>query len=163
MVGIHPISAEFERVILGRASTGFMNIFKQEILLVEDNDEDVFFINRALKEAGFEHAAHRVVNGEKAMAYLAGEGIYGDRAQYPIPGIVLLDLQLPGKHGFDVLRWINCHPSLRKLVVIVLTISAHSKDVGLAYKMGARSYLVKPVAPQQLWDLAQLLKGVWFK
>ena len=137
-----------------------MEILKQNILLIEDNEDDAFFISLALSDAGFEHPPYSATGGEEAIAYLAGEGVYADRVRHPIPGFVLLDLQLPGKHGFDVLRWLSNHAALRQLVVVVLTSSPHSKDIGLAYKLGARSFLVKPLNQPQLRELIEFLKTV---
>lgn len=137
-----------------------VNILKQPVLVVEDNDDDVFFVRRALKQAGFQNEPNCVGDGQQAMAYLAGEGAYADRTRYPMPRLILLDLQLPHQHGFDVLRWINDQPALRNLVVVVvLTHSSHAKDIALAYKLGACSFLVKPPSPDQLKELAEFLRS----
>lgn len=160
--GVHPIRQVFSRAILrSRRDVDIMNILNQRILLVEDNDDDAFFVCRALKEAGFEHEPSRVADGQQATAYLAGESPYADRSLHPLPALVLLDLQLPHRHGFDVLRWISLRPSLRWLAVVVLTNSAHSKDIGLAYKLGARSFLIKPPSAPQLKELVESLKVSW--
>src|SRR5258708_5020362 len=96
------------------ARSGFwsMNIFKQPILLVEVNDDDVFFMKRALKEAGLENPVHRVGDGQEGVDYLAGKGPFSDRSRYPAPALVLLDLQMPKKTGLEVLEWIKTRPEL---------------------------------------------------
>ncbi len=138
-----------------------MNIFKQPILLVEDNDDDVFFMKRALKEAGLENPVHRVGDGQEGVDYLAGKGPFSDRSRYPAPALVLLDLQMPKKTGLEVLEWIKTRPELATLIVVVLTTSEHPKDITQAYKLGARSYLVKPPTTHQLKELVEALKVCW--
>lgn len=136
-------------------------ILKQRILLIEDNDNDALFVGRALKEVGFKHAPNRVTDGQQASAYLAGECPYEDRSRYPFPALVLLDLQLPRRQSFDVLRWIGRQPFSRMLAVVVLTNSSMSKDIALAYRLEARSFLTKPPTAQQLKELVESLKVSW--
>src|SRR6516162_682562 len=115
------------------------------ILLVEDREDDIFLVLRSFDRTGVTNPIQIVKNGEDAIAYLKGEGRFANRAEFPLPELVLLDLKLPGTDGFEVLRWIRMEPGLTGLRVVVLTSSEHIRDVNLAYALGANSYLVKPL------------------
>src|SRR4051794_15702703 len=93
------------------------------ILLVEDDDNDVFFLTYAFESAGIVNPVVVVKDGQEAIDYLAGTGRYSDRGIYPLPCLVLLDLKLPVRPGLDVLRWVGQQPHLKPLLVIVLTSS----------------------------------------
>src|SRR5213593_3003479 len=96
------------------------------ILLVEDDENDVFFLKYAFEAAGISIPVQVVRDGEQAIDYLAGNNKYAERKQFPFPCLVLLDLKLPLKMGLDVLRWINEQPALRSLLVVILTSSSDS-------------------------------------
>ena len=129
---------------------------KVEVILVADDDEnDVFFIERALKEAQVANPLRRVRDGEEAIAYLKGEGGYGDREKFPLPHLMLLDLKMPRKNGFEVLEWVRGQPGLKRLPVIILTSSKEDPDIKRAYDLGANTYLVKPAKPEGLVDMAK--------
>ena len=115
------------------------------ILVVEDNENDLTIIRRTLTNACLPNPRHFVESGEEAINYLVGVGPYSDREKYPLPALVLLDLKLPVMDGFEVLKWIRSQPSLKDLRVVVLTSSTHIRDVNQAYKLGANSFLVKPL------------------
>lgn len=135
---------------------------KMEVILVVDDDEnDAFFIERALKEALVANPRLRVRDGEEAIAYLKGEGGYGDREKFPLPHLMLLDLKMPRKNGFEVLEWVRRQPGLRRLPVIILTSSREDADINHAYDLGANTYLVKPVQPESLVDMAKAIKLHW--
>jgi CheY-like chemotaxis protein len=136
---------------------------KTAILLVEDNEDDIFLMRRALKEAEIRNPLHVVEDGEQAVDYLSGSGQFTDRALFPLPTLVFLDLKLPLKSGHDVLAWIKQHPGLQSLVVIVLTSSDEPSDVAKCYKLGANSYLVKPPSAEKLVDLAKSFKWYWLE
>ena len=133
------------------------------ILLVEDNEDDVFLMKRALKEAQVANPLYIVEDGQQAVDYLRGEGEFADRARYPFPAIVFLDLKLPLKSGHQVLEWIRAQPGLASLVVVVLTSSDEPSDVAKSYKLGANSYLVKPPTCEQLTDMAKCFKWYWLE
>lgn len=115
------------------------------ILVVEDNKDDVTLIRRTLANACLPNPRHFVESGEEAINYLVGVGPYSDRKTHPLPALVLLDLKLPGKDGFEVLQWIRGHPQFNNLRVVVLTSSNEIRDVQKAYRLGANSFLVKPL------------------
>jgi CheY-like chemotaxis protein len=132
------------------------NPFDHPILIAEDEDDEAFLLERALEKAAITNPIHRVKNGEEAIAYLAGTGVFADRAQYPLPLLVLLDLNMPKKSGFEVLAWIRAQPSLKALAVDILSGSSREEDIEKALKLGANLYLKKPIT---LLDLDQLLQS----
>src|SRR5438445_680201 len=131
------------------------------ILLAEDNANDVLLTQLALKRARLANPLRVVRDGEEAIAYLEGSGIYADRIQYPFPILLLLDLNMPKLNGFDVLDWLRRHPFRGHLLVAISTDSDSGPDVRRAYELGADSYLIKPPNPEALIDLVQRLKAFW--
>jgi CheY-like chemotaxis protein len=133
----------------------------QTILLVEDNEDDVFLMKRALRVAGITNPLHVVEDGQKAIDYISGTGPYADRTLNPLPMIVFLDLKLPYKSGHEVLEWIRNQPDFETLVVIVLTSSNEQIDLDRAYKFGANSFVVKPPTTALLQKLVESFKLWW--
>ena len=133
------------------------------ILLVEDNEDDVFLMKHALAAAGVTNPVHVVETGQHAVDYLAGAGAYADRRKYPLPTVVFLDLKLPLMSGHEVLAWMRAQPQLEGIVVVVLTSSNEPSDVRRSYSLGANSYLVKPLTARQLLDLAKALNWSWIR
>ena len=133
----------------------------QTILLVEDDANDVFFLKRAMKLAGMLNPVEVASDGRKAIHYLGGTGEYSDRAQFPLPCLVLLDLKLPHVMGLDVLKWIREQPELRTVIVVVFTASNLPPDISKAYFLGANSYLVKPSEPDGLVETVRLIREYW--
>ena len=140
-----------------------MNDHDKTILLVEDDRNDVFFLRYAFEVAGIHNPIQVVEDGQQAIDYLAGAGKFADRARYPFPRLVLLDLKLPVKMGLEVLRWLQTNPDLRTLLVLVLTSSSDIKDVDEAYRLGARAYLLKPLSVDRRLELARILKEYWLE
>jgi CheY-like chemotaxis protein len=131
------------------------------ILLVEDEDDQAVLIQDALMDTDDYHRVIRVDCGEEAIAYLAGEGKYSDRAAHPLPLLMLLDLRMPGMGGFGVLRWLRAHPAVRdKLDVIVLSSVQNSKEIEVTYELGAQYYWTK-TDYRTLQDQVRLLKKSW--
>jgi CheY-like chemotaxis protein len=114
------------------------------VLLAEDNRDDALLMQAAFKQNGLMRPPHIVEDGEEAIAYLKGEGIYADRIRYPFPGLIILDLKMPRANGFDVLQWLKEHPDLRVIPTIVWSASSDVRDVKHAYCLGANGYLCKP-------------------
>src|SRR6266436_5952779 len=112
------------------------------ILLAEDREEDIILIRKAFEKGGIHNPVFIVRDGEEAINYLSGVGRYSNRNVYPLPALLLLDLKMPGTDGFDVLRWIKSQPYLNGLRTVVLTSSESIRDVDMAYKLGATSFLV---------------------
>ena len=133
---------------------------KGTILLAEDDPNDVILFQRAMERASLSVDSLKVVrDGEKAISYLSGQGLYADRDLYPLPALLLLDLKMPRKSGPEVLSWIRKQPQLRYLIVVFLTSSNSSDDVRLAYEAGANSYLVKPV---EFTEMVEMIRHVTF-
>ena len=116
----------------------------QTILLVEDNQDDVLLMKRALARAGISNPLQVVEDWRKAIEYLDGAGHYKDRKRYPYPGVVFLDLMLPHLNGFDVLHWLNERSDLFRPVVVVLSSSNSPADMERVKKLGAALYAIKP-------------------
>ena len=133
------------------------------ILHVEDEEAYVFLMRLMFERAGITNPLRAVRDGQMAMDYLAGAGAYADREEHPLPSMVLLDLKLPKASGFEVLKWIREQPALKRLVVIVLSASSHPEDVGLAYDLGANSFIEKPLQMDRTLELVKLLKGWWLE
>jgi CheY-like chemotaxis protein len=131
------------------------------ILLVEDEPSDVFLMKRALKGAQILNPLQVACDGQQAIDYLSGAGKFSDRTQFPLPSIVFLDLKLPYKSGFDVLGWIRGQSNLEQTLVMVLTSSSEERDIAQCYKLGARTFLVKPPTPAMLLELMVSLKDFW--
>ncbi|MBD2740160.1 response regulator [Coleofasciculus sp. FACHB-1120] len=138
-----------------------LNVSNYTILLVEDDSNDVFLIQRAFRKANLLNPLQVVENGEAAVFYLAGKQPYSDRDRYPLPALILLDLKLPRKSGLEVLEWLRQQPDLKRLPVVVLTSSEENRDINRAYDLGANSYLVKPVAFEALLDMVKTLNSYW--
>lgn len=133
------------------------------ILHIEDNEDDQFFLRRAFAAAHVENAIHFVDDGQKAIDYLAGQGVYADRLAYAVPCLVILDLKLPKKHGLDVLKWIRAHEEFKSIVVVILSSSPLRNDVDTAYNIGANSFIVKPLTAEQMIQIARLIKEYWLE
>jgi len=133
------------------------------ILYVEDDDNDVFFLRLAFSAAGIVDLLQVVKDGQEAVEYLDGGGIYADRRIYPPPSLVLLDLQLPLRDGMEVLKWIRTTQALKGLVVIMFTSSHHPRDVDTAYELGVNSFVVKPMTIADRAQFARELKAWWLQ
>ncbi len=131
------------------------------ILLVEDEENDVFFLKHSFKEVGILNPLQVAVDGQEAMDYLSGNGEYADRERFPLPCLTLLDLKLPRVMGLEVLKWMREQPALKTLIVIILTSSRLGPDIERAYQLGANAYLVKPSSPPELREIATGIKQFW--
>jgi Response regulators consisting of a CheY-like receiver domain and a winged-helix DNA-binding domain len=116
----------------------------RSILLVDDSENDRLLMRAAFKKAGFDIPVQEARNGEEAIAYLQGAAPYSDRGRFPLPTVMLMDLNMPMKNGFDILAWVRNEPGLKRLSVIVLTASMRAEDVERAFDLGANAFLVKP-------------------
>lgn len=138
-----------------------MNNISNTILLVEDSADDAAVLQRTLKKSGIPNPVQVVVDGKDAIEYLAGEGRFADRTTHPLPFLIFLDLKLPRRDGFEVLTWLKQQPALASVAVVVLTGSADGLDHQRAYALGARSYLVKPPAPDELQRVMTSMQIYW--
>ena len=115
------------------------------ILHVDDDANDLLLVKHASKAANLTCGLESAADGEVAIAYLRGDEPYANRQRYPMPNLLLLDLKMPRKTGFEVLGWIRDQSILKRLPVFVFTSSRHQEDIDRAYDLGANAYLVKPV------------------
>jgi CheY-like chemotaxis protein len=125
------------------------------ILVAEDDPNDALIFKMMFRRATLPHNLHIVEDGQQAIDWLSGKGDYSDRAKYPVPDRVLLDLKMPVKTGFEALEWIRSQDSFQNLPVIILSSSDDEKDVKRAYQLGATTYFVKS---PQLQDVIQYLR-----
>ena len=123
------------------------------VLLAEDSEDDVIIFRKEMSKASIDFPLFVAKDGEETIAYLKGAGKFGNRSEFPMPDLLLLDLVMPEITGFEVLEWIREQPGLASLPVVVLTSSETIHDIKLANQLGARSYLVKPL---KFKDLLQL-------
>jgi CheY-like chemotaxis protein len=127
------------------------------ILLAEDDENDIFLMGRAFDRAGIPNPLFVVRDGQGTIDYLSGTGVFAQRDQHPIPGLMLLDLKLPWMDGFDVLKWLRDHNEYDTMPVVVLTSSKLQADVDKSRQLGVYDYRVKP---HEFEDLVRLLDDV---
>jgi chemotaxis family two-component system response regulator Rcp1 len=128
------------------------------ILLVEDNPADVQLAREAMKQSSIPHSLKVVGNGEEAMSYLLSRD--SDAGLEP-PDIIMLDLNLPGKGGIEVLKDIKANPDLKHIPVIVLTISNEEQNIESAYAVHANCYITKPVDFDRFSDVIKSIVSYW--
>jgi CheY-like chemotaxis protein len=133
----------------------------QALLLVEDDPNDIHFFRRGLEKAGLADGLQVAEDGEEAIAYLEGRGSYGNRAEYPLPALIVLDLKLPKRGGLEVLRWLRRESSLREIPVIILTSSQEASDIARAQELGVMAYHIKPVEFKDTCNLVKSLGLHW--
>lgn len=129
-----------------------------EILLVEDNEDDVFLTREAFEAAGLRVNLHHVDNGEKCMQFLYRQGTYAD---VPTPDLILLDMHMPVMNGYEVLTEIVKDEKLRHMPVVVLTTSYEAADIQKMYGLRCSSYITKPVDFGNFVQVIAQLAGYW--
>ncbi len=135
----------------------------QTIVIVEDEEDDAFFLRRAIEKARLSNPIQLLENGDQAISYLRGDAEYADRVRYPVPVLLLLDLKLPGANGLEVLRWIRRDSPFPVLPVIVVTSSTLMSEIEAAYRSGANSCVIKPSDPEKLIQLIHDLSKWWLQ
>lgn len=135
----------------------------QPILLVEDSPEDFETTERALRKSGLKNPIFRCVDGDDALDFLYRRGMYSDPQKAPRPGVILLDLNLPGTDGREVLNEVKTDPDLKQIPVIVLTTSKDDRDIEVCYRCGANSYIQKPVDLDGFMKAIERLNDYWFE
>lgn len=129
------------------------------IFLVEDNPADVLLTVEALRESNVSHDLNVVNNGADALAYIKRQGRYADSLR---PDIILLDINIPKKDGFDVLKEIKEDPNLKRIPVIILTTSSSKQDISRAYDLHANCYIVKPIELDDFFTIIKKIEDFWF-
>ena len=133
------------------------------VLLVEDDPDDAELIAHAFRKAGIGNPMIVVDDGEKAMDYFHGRSAYADRRRFPIPSLILLDLKLPRRSGFEIREAVRANEPTRRIPVVVLTSSNQEHDIRRAYDAGANSYLVKPIGRDALLTMVRSIDAFWIK
>lgn len=133
------------------------------MLVVEDSNEDFETLKRFLQRSPLTVPVQRCVSGDQALAFLYRTGRYSDREAAPRPGLIVLDLNLPGTDGREVLRRIKQNESLKRIPVVVFTTSNNPRDIEDCYQYGANSYIVKPINFAQLKQGVLTLINYWFE
>jgi CheY-like chemotaxis protein len=133
------------------------------ILLVDDDEEDLQMTQEALRESRLGNNLRTTSDGEELMDYLLRRGRYADPSDSPVPGLILLDLNMPKKDGREALAEIKANPDLRQIPVIVLTTSKAEEDIFRSYDLGVNSFITKPVTFAGLVDAMRVLSQYWFE
>jgi DNA-binding response OmpR family regulator len=131
---------------------------KRCILSVEDDQDAIFFLELAFKKAAIVQPLVTLDDGEKAINYVLGVGAFANRELHPLPSLILLDIKMPKKSGFEVLELIRKTHAIETLPVVMLTSSAHPDDILRSRELGADHFLVKP---PDIEKLAQMIKMVY--
>lgn len=134
-----------------------------DILIVEDSPEDFEATARVLRKSGLKNSIYHCWDGDEALDYLFRRGPYADPGVSPRPGIILLDLNMPGTDGREVLETVKTDKQLRQIPVVVLTTSGDERDINMSYDRGANSYIQKPVDLEGFVRAITMLKGYWFE
>lgn len=132
----------------------------QTILIVEDSPEDYEATKRALRKSGLSNTIEHCIDGDEALDFLHQRGEFSEARR---PGIILLDLNMPGTDGREVLQDIKSNDDLKMIPVIVLTTSNDERDIDACYKAGANSYVAKPVGLNDFLRAIQRLHDYWFE
>lgn len=133
------------------------------ILMADDDDDDYLLTQEALREARLINPLYRVKNGEELMDYLLRRGEYKNPEDSPCPGLILLDLNMPRKDGREALKEIKAHDELRKIPVLILTVSRLEEDILQSYNLGANSFIRKPVSFNQLVKIVRTIGQYWLE
>jgi len=133
------------------------------ILVADDDPDDCLLMREALQESRMANDVHFVHDGEELMSYLKRRSPYADAQRYPMPGLILLDLNMPLKDGREALMEIRQDEALRGIPVVVLTTSSNEEDVIRSYDIGVNSFITKPVSFDALLQVVQALGRYWLE
>ena len=132
------------------------------IVLAEDDEDDQLIVRRAFKKARFRSPLHIVDDGQELMRYLRAEGEYSNRSEYPMPGLILLDLNMPVMSGEDALAAIKADKDLQHIPVVILTTTDDQTGVNRCYELGASTFITKPVTFAGFLEVVSELQLYWF-
>ena len=136
---------------------------RKTVLVADDDVNDISLLKRAFLRAGLDVHLKVARDGEEVIQYLGGSEPYADRDEFPLPGLLILDLKMPRTDGFEVLEWVRKQSGLRRLLVVVMTSSDEPQDVDRAYDLGANSFLRKPDDFTNLIKISQKLHDYWME
>lgn len=135
----------------------------EPLLVVEDSNEDFRMLQRLMRRMAVQNPIYRCTNGDEVLEFLYQEGNYQDPNVAPRPSVILLDLNLPGIDGRDILERLKQDSSLRKIPVVVFTTSSNPRDIEICYQKGANGYLIKPINVQELQKTIQAFVNYWLE
>jgi CheY-like chemotaxis protein len=133
------------------------------ILMVDDDPEDVFLTEHAFRKGKLANNFRSVSNGQQLLDYLRNEGEYTDMVAHPRPHIVLLDINMPIMNGFEALTEVRRDPRISDIPIVIMTTSREHVDISRGYASGASSYISKPVTPQAMMEVVEVIEDYWFK
>ena len=133
-----------------------------QILIADDDPDFLVLLQVALKNAGISNPVETVETGSELTEYLEGKGEYADRRAHPIPTLVFVDLKLPGRHGFEVLRWIRNESGLNGLIVVMMSGFSFANEAQIARDLGANTFLAKPTRFEDLVRRLKEERSSWF-
>jgi CheY-like chemotaxis protein len=133
------------------------------ILVADDDSDDRMLMRDAFRESRLSNQLHFVQDGEELMDYLYRRGKYADPLDFPSPGLIMLDLNMPRKDGREALREIKGHPALRLIPIVVLTTSRADDDVIRSYELGVNSFITKPVSFETFVEILRTVTKYWFE
>jgi CheY-like chemotaxis protein len=133
------------------------------ILIVDDDENDIFFVKRAFTEINVHCTFQVLKNGQQVVDYLLGDGEYSNREKYPLPMMILMDLKMPIMDGFEVLAWLRGRPGIKVIPTIVFSSSDLAEDITRAYELGANSFMTKSVTYDGLLLKLQTLSHYWLE
>lgn len=133
------------------------------LLIVDDDENDLYLMERALRSAGVEHPLLFAHHGEEAVQQLARMVQAAGSSGAPLPRLIILDLKMPLRTGLDVLRWVRAQPLVRTVPVILFSSSAHRHDIERAYLLGANAFVVKPGSTAERTEFARSVKSFWLQ
>lgn len=153
----NPLSQRNADWLAGRvsAATG------EPVLIADDSETDIFFLLRAFSSSRVKNPVYVVRSGDEAIAYLEGLDRYADRARFPLPGVVFLDLKMPSPDGFDVLHWKNRQPDLPRILWVAMSNFDSTRAINEAYNAGATTFLSKPLDSNDIRNLIDGFNDYW--
>jgi CheY-like chemotaxis protein len=132
------------------------------VLLVEDDLNDIFLVKRAFKMAHLQNPLQVVTDGQEAINYLKGEAKYVERTLFPLPKLIVMDIKMPRRTGFEVLQWVKGNGGpLRRIPIVIVSSSDNPTDINRAYELGANAYMVKPVNFKEVEHLFESITQYW--
>ena len=138
-----------------------MNNVDGVFLLVEDQDDDVQLMVRAVRKSRRAFRLEVVRDGAQALAYVRGDPPYGDRVAYPLPDLIILDLTMPGVDGYEVLRGLRSRPETQRTPVVIFSATGNQSAIGRTFRMGATTYFVKPVGSRAFQNTFREIEMFW--
>lgn len=131
------------------------------ILIADDNEDDAIAVVQTLKAAGVKKRLTLVEDGKDVIAYLRGDKTYADRAKYPVPTVLLLDLKMPRLGGFEVLEWFRHAMPTRDILIVILSGNQNPEILNRGYALGARSFVRKPCRTVDIQNLVRAYSSYW--